>query len=366
MSGFMTKPLCGALAATLLAVVSVSVQAQTLEELKVAAQKDGIVVFRTGPTDTRAYRQVQAELEKMLGIKIQLITGSSSQQVPNEIAARQAGKPTADIWLGGSSPIINRFVPAGAVQPLEPLLVLPEVTDPSKWLAGKLPWASEWTLAFAARADRGQITYNKGLVDPKEFTSYWDLLQPKWRGKIVMRDPRSDGVEGDRGFMYAKLGKTFFTRLFAEMKPAIAPDARTMVDWVARGRYAICIMGCSASAEMAESQGLPITAALPQVLKEGYPMLMGGNGLTAMADPPHPAAQKYYINWFLSREGQIFYQKLTDNFSLRNDIPREGVSPANLVKAEEIAYLWYGWEDTESSREAQQWLREIMPEHGYQ
>ena len=105
---------------------------------------------------------------------------------------------------------------------------------------------------------------------------------------------------------------------------------------------------------------------LPKILKEGYPVGMGGNGLTAMKNPPHPAAAKYFINWFLSREGQIFYQKLTGNFSLRNDIPRDGVDAASAIKPAEKAYQWYDWKYPGPRDESQDWVIQMMKERGYQ
>lgn len=338
---------------------------KTWAEIKAAGLAEGEVVFRTGSSETKQYRQWLPLLEKEVGLKIQLLSGSSSSLAAKIVASRRAGKPIADFWIGGPSSIVNVFVPAGAVQDLKPLLVHPEVTDHTKWFGGEMPWASDWTLAYAADGNNGLIVINPKLVDANEFDSYWDLLNPKWKGKIVMRDPRGDGVQSPRTFFYAVLGQEFYTRLMDEMKPVIAADARTAVEWTARGRYSVCIIGCNRAAELAEADGLSIKAEFPKMLKEGYPVDMGGNGLTAMSNPPHPAATKYFINWFLSREGQIFYQKITENFSLRNDIPREGVDPSNILKAEEAAHHWYGWKYPIPRDESQVWLREMMKARGF-
>ena len=356
----------GVMLAALTAAVPATVQAQSLEEMRAAAQKEGAIVIKISNSLTRAFRQAQPELEKILGLKTEYIRGSATRMSNKILAERRAGRYTLDLWLGGPSSISNILGPAGAVQDLKPFLVLPEVTDPTKWLGDDLPWASNWTLAFGAQANHGLIVYNPKLLDPNDFNSYWDILNPKWKGKIVMRDPRDNGVQSPRTFFYLKLGKKFFTRLFDEMKPVIAPGARQGVDWVAKGKYAFCIMGCNRAAEKAEAEGLPVRAVFPKVLKEGYPVDMGGNGLSVMSKPAHPAATKYFINWFLSREGQIFYQKLTGNYSLRNDIPREGVDPINMIKAEEKQYHWYGWKYPKPRDESQEWVIKMMKARGYQ
>jgi iron(III) transport system substrate-binding protein len=370
---FLSRSVSAAFLAALLVVAApVPVAAQsdaswekTWAEIKAAGQAEGEIVFRTGSSETKQYRQWLPELEKKVGLKIQLLSGSSSSLATKIVASRRAGKPIADVWIGGPSSIVNVFVPAGAVQDLKPLLVHPEILDPNAWFGDQLPWASEWTLAYAADANHGLIVINPKLVDVSDFNSYWDILNPKWKGRIVMRDPRGDGVESPRTFFYAVMGKEFYTRLVDEMKPVIASDARTAVEWVARGKFAFCIIGCNRAAELAEADGLPVKAEFPKILKEGIPVDMGGNGLTVMSSPPHPAATKYFVNWFLSREGQMYYQRITENFSLRKDIPREGVDPTNILRTEEMQHHWYGWRYPEPREQSQTWLREMMKTRGY-
>jgi iron(III) transport system substrate-binding protein len=363
-----TRLIYGTLLLGVLAILAAApARSETLKELKAAAQKEGgVVAIHIAHSATPPFRKALPDLEKTVGLKVQLLTGSSSTMATKIVSEQRVGKYTADLWFGGPSSISNVFVPAKAIQDLRPLLTVPEVVDPTVWFGDDLPWASDWSLAFAADENHGLIVYNPKLVNPDEFTSYWDILNPKWKGKIAMRDPRENGVQSPRTFFYTQLGKAFYTRLFDEMKPVIAPDARTASEWVARGKYAFCIMGCNRAAESAEAQGLPVKASFPKILKEGYPVDMGGNGITAMSNPPHPAATKYFVNWFLSREGQIFYQKMTGNFSLRNDIPRDGVEPGNFIQADSKQYHWYGWKYPEARDESQVWLREMMRERGFQ
>ena len=346
--------------------IATPAQSQTIEELKSAAQTEGVIVIHIAHSATPPFRKHLANLEKALGLKVELLIGASSSTATKIVAEQRVGKFTADLWFGGPSSISNTFVPAGAVQDLRPLLVLPEVTDPSVWFGDDLAWASEWSLAFSADENYGLIVYNPKLLNPNDFESYLDILNPKWKGKIVMRDPRENGVQSPRTFFYTKFGKEFYTRLFDEMQPIIAPDARTAVEWVARGKYALCIMGCNRAAELAESQGLPVKSSFPKILKEGFPVDMGGNGLTAMTNPPHPAATKFFVNWFLSREGQIFFQKMTGNSSLRRDIPRDGVDPGNIIRAEGQHHHWYGWKYPVERDESQDWLRDMMKARGFQ
>ena len=57
---------------------------------------------------------------------------------------------------------------------------------------------------------------------------------------------------------------------------------------------------------------------------------------------------------------------MTGNFSLRNDIPRDGVDPAGAIKPAEKAYQWYDWKYPGPRDESQDWVIQMMKERGYQ
>ena len=64
------------------------------------------------------------------------------------------------------------------------------------------------------------VGYNTKLVDSSGFKSYWDLLDPRWKGKIVVFDPKAGGFAATRDrFFYhnPELGPLFLRRLFSEM-----------------------------------------------------------------------------------------------------------------------------------------------------
>ncbi len=80
--------------------------------------------------------------------------------------------------------------------------ILPEVKDQSKWWNGKhqyLDFHRQYFFSFEGTIRAGDIAYNTKLVDPREIKSYWDLLKPKWKKKIVIPDPRNPRTGGIGG-----------------------------------------------------------------------------------------------------------------------------------------------------------------------
>jgi hypothetical protein len=89
------------------------------------------------------------------------------------------------------------FHRAKILEPIKPLLLLPEVVDTSGWFEGKHHYddpENRYIFVFEGTPRSGKITYNTKLVNPSEIKSYWDLLNPKWKGKIV----RGPLLAGDR------------------------------------------------------------------------------------------------------------------------------------------------------------------------
>jgi ABC-type Fe3+ transport system substrate-binding protein len=230
--------------------------------------------------------------------------------------------------------------PLKALTPLKPLLIHPEVLDESAWYGGGLTFLDEkdraYVLAWAGNSSTSEIAYNTNLVDPKEIQSYFDLLKPKYRGKIVMRDPAMAGVTQGTAFYYLNpnLGKKFLRRLLTEMDVTITRNARQAAEWTALGKYSICMFSCRQEIRRARRQGLPVEERFPHILKEGARIGVGGNTVFAMDQAPHPNAQKFFVNWWFSREGQMFAQRTEGSNSLRVDISKEAVEPNNLLRKE--------------------------------
>lgn len=308
-----------------------------------AAKKEGRVnVYKFGafpPLDVfqKAYPEI-----KVLGM-----TGRGGQ-VPQRIyAERRAGRYLADVVIHGVTPNYTQFYRTKILRPIKPVLILPEVLDESKWWGGEHSYSDrerEYVFVFVGTPQTGSFHYNTKLVNPKEIKSFWDLLNPKWKGKIVSRDIRGAGGHGTGGtiFLYHNpdIGPEFIRRFYGEMDITLFRDVRQGTDWLAQGKFAIC-NGC-ADIDEAKEYGLPVDSF--GLMKEGAGLAPRAGSIVLIKDAPHPNAAKVFVNWFLSRAGQIAVQKASrsrgDN-SLRIDIPKDDVAKqARRVKG--VKYLNLG------------------------
>ena len=273
------------------------------------------------------------------GINIVAVTGRGNEMTNRIMAERRAGKFIADIYSGGTNSLYNTLYKGKTLDPLKPLLILPEVTDLTKWWGNEHRYADpegKYIFAFIGSPSNAQLAYNTKMVDPKEFKSYWDVTNPKWRGKIVSLDPRDTGLGATMQFFYysPEIGPEFLKKFFGGMDITYAKNFRQMTDWLAAGKFAIC-MGCKDSAR-AKNQGLPVDDLDANRWKEGSSFSAGGGSVSYMNQAPHPNAAKVFLNWFLSRKGQMALQKLGDvddpANSRRIDIPKDDIPPDNRMQ----------------------------------
>jgi iron(III) transport system substrate-binding protein len=240
------------------------------------------------------------------------------------MSERRADKNLADLYLNGMTTGYNVFYKAKVLDPIPPQLILPEVTDASKWWRGRHQYVdpeNQYLLNFNGE-NRMVVAFNTKLVNPAEIKSYWDLLNPKWKGKIVAYDPTQGGSGDATRFFYhhKSLGREFIRRILSETDIVISRDTRQMGDWLAGGKYAISIFGpvSRMDLDLMQTQGLPVDWFKPDHLKEGTYITGGSGGVALINKAPHPNATKVGLNWLLSREGQIAYQRL---FTQGNDGP---------------------------------------------
>lgn len=128
-------------------------------------------------------------------IKVVMVAVQGAAAVQRILSERRAGKYLADVHVGGGNAAMQLHR-AKAFDPIRPALVLPEVVDESRWWQGKHHYADrekQYTLLYIGAPSSVNIFYNSKVVNPgKDLKSLPDVLNPKWKGKIVSYDIRKE------------------------------------------------------------------------------------------------------------------------------------------------------------------------------
>jgi len=312
------------------------------EKILAAAKKEGqVTVYISG------YEAVLPEFEKEYPeIKLISVSGRGSQLAQRLITERRGDKYLADVFNAGGVTTHGQLHMAKVLDPIKPALILPEIIDTSKWYQKRHHYndtENQFVFSYVGSATYGAVNYNTKLVDVKDFKSYWDLLNPKWKGKIVSRDVRMPGPgSGNHRLFYhhPEIGPSFIRKLYSEMDVTLFRDYRQGPDWLAVGKFAICF---SCDVDVLKLKGLPVDTFGPNVFKEGGGLVQQFGTLTLVNRAPHPNAAKVFINWLLSRKGQIALQRTLKDAesppdSLRIDIPKDDVPYLNR-RLDGVKYL---------------------------
>jgi iron(III) transport system substrate-binding protein len=211
------------------------------------------------------------------------------------------------------------------------VLILPDVKDPKVWRKN-LYFIDKDRMVKPLRCSYTRfVLRNTNLVKEDEIKSYQDLLDPKWKGKMVMYDPTGPGSgSAFVATLYGLWGeeKTVeYLEQFVKQEPLLTKDYRLPVEWVARGKYPL---GIGMRAEVLPDflkLGAPVSV---QQVEEGS-LLAPGAGIVAIVNKrPHPNATAVFINWLLSREGLTAFSKGDGYGSARVDVPTDWVNPVFL------------------------------------
>jgi len=325
-------------AGTLFAADSKSGWQATWEKTVAAAKKEGKLNFYVGRYGSEPLlNEFRKDFPE---IKLVTVNGAGNTLGTRIITEIRAGNVVADLFSGGANTNYDILYQGKALDSIKSTLILPEVLDESKWYEDKHRYTDpeqRHIFVYIANPSSSGFYYNTNLVNPKEFKSYWDLVTPKWKGKYVSQEPNNTGLGASLQFFYyhPELGAEYIKRLFGDMQPTFGRDRRQITDWLAQGRYPLCI-GCRDTAR-AKSLGLPVDELDNVDWKEGVQLTSGGGSMSLIKGAPNPNAAKVFINWFLSRRGQMALQKHNDLYgedppnSRRIDIPKDVLVPVNRM-----------------------------------
>ncbi len=327
------------------------------ERTVAAAKKEGTVVIWA--TSGELLRQVLMEFEHDYpGIKVAYESGNSRNFWPRLEKERSLGRYLWDLSIGGVSSAFEAR-DRGLLDPIRPLLALPEVTGDGKWLGGIDGLYADRDKKYAMRFIGSQfaaVMVDRDVVPEKEFSSARDLLDPRWRGKIVMQDPRGGGGAGAyalAGFLL-QYGEPFVRELLTRQDIVLSDNKRQMAEWVIRKRYPIAIgMG---------------TETLPQFHRQGLGLnvrvvpgdIITGDAVLLINNAPHPNAAKVYVNWLLSQKTQARLAEVARFNSRRTDV-KPGNPELALDPRRVHAYLDLSNEQHAPARlRARQLARELL------
>ena len=309
---------------------------QQWEKTVSAAKKEGKVVVFGPAGEIIRNALVEAFKNSFPTIAFEYVGGRAAEEATRIKAERDGGIYTVDVFIGGSVTSME-LAALGALDPLEPALILPEVKDPKYWRDGRLEFtnpATRYTLVFSSQPNP-PVIYNLKQVNVAEIDQLYALLNPKWKGKVVLNDPLPAGPAGTLfRWLWWALGPDKATDYFRKIRAqagAVDRDQRRQIEWVVQGKYAWLLGPNNTMLHQLSQRGLKF-GVLPEFKDYGTYIGTGSGCLALMNRAPHPSAAVLYINWFLSKEAQTVWSKALNLQTRRLDVPLEHIPSYFIVK----------------------------------
>lgn len=306
------------------------------EKTLALARKEGKVVVYGGDISGEMRYQLSKAFFEKYGIIAEIEAGRSVGLTERVNMERKAGLYLPDLTTGGmKTSLFVTYKPGGMVEPIEQFLILPEVKDPKYWWNGLRFSDNDHTcLVFNAYVTLA-IAINTELVKEGELKSFYDLLQPRWKGKILMNDPTLPGIASSwMGFCIKVLGVDYLRGL-ARQEPTILRDERLHTEWLARGKFPVATTPLTVTFAEFQSLGAPIKRI---EMAEGAQLTAGIACVIFMNKAPHPNAAKVFLNWLLTKEAQTIWCRIVGTQSGRLDVPTDFLT-ADIIRKEGIKYL---------------------------
>ena len=173
------------------------------------------------------------------------------------------------------------------------------------------------------------ILYAKGAVDPKDLSTYEDLADPKWKGKICIRS--SDNIYNQSlvSSLIAANGieatETWATGLVANFARPPKGGDRDQIAAAAAGQCALAVANTYYLAGMLTSGGAAQKAAAEKVAvfwpnQNGRGAHVNVSGAAMVKGARHPEAAARLVEFLAGPESQAWYAETNGEYPVRPDV----------------------------------------------
>lgn len=324
---------CRAAAVVLLAVAVLTTVASAQDPRLEAGRKEGKVVWYTSLALPSAEKVAKLFEAAYPGIKVEVNRTGSERIIARVMQELKANIKNVDVvhtsdaghfvYFKGQK-LLTKYTPAGV----------------EAFPAG---FKDRDGYFYGLRATVNVIAYNTKAVSAAEAPKTWkDLLDPRWKGKMVTAHPGYSGVISTHVLaLVNQYGWDYFKQL-AQNKLMLVQSAVDPSGVVASGERPVAVDGGEYTFYQIKKKGNPVEIVYP---KEGVPLVVSPTAIMSFA--PHPTAARLFTDFTFSREVQ---QVMADSEGLYTGHP-EVKYPADKPKLTDLKLLTVDPEELEKRGE---------------
>jgi iron(III) transport system substrate-binding protein len=288
-------------------------------ELIDAARREGRIALYSGLDLPLSEKLAKGFEAKYPGIAVR-VERSGAERIFQRIGQEQASRiNAADVAISTDAGHFVAWKRSGWLAPFVPQDVAQHFAPDDRDADGM-----HATLCFSLSG----LGYNTNLVKPAEAPKrFADLLDPKWKGKIVKAHPSYSGTILTTTFALSQtLGWSFYEKL-AEQRVMQVQSAGDPPKKLALGERAVQADGVDAILEQLKEQGQPVEFVYAA---EGTPLITTPGGI--MRSAPNPNAARLFYSFLCGPGGQQIFVEANRHSPHPMVPPKPGRTPLSAVK----------------------------------
>lgn len=283
------------------------------EKVVAAARKEGSVTLYSFNFIGEVGLGLSRAFQEKYGVKVDIVTGRGAEFLERLKTERRMGKIVADFTEGSSVNVMNIKVEGLTLSGMDGLPALKEL-EAFRVSPFNLDPADKQVAGYNISVHAPYVNVN--MVKPGDEPKRWrDLLDPKWKGKMMLSDPK---LSTNAYLLFVPLLRE---KVVDEeyLKALYKQDLQWTVGTVdelgkiGKGQIPLSVRISDTVAAPFALEGAPIQAI---DMEDGITV---GFTVVAMLNGPHPNASKLFTNWLFTREGQNLRGKLSGASSFRKD-----------------------------------------------
>ncbi|WP_291844017.1 extracellular solute-binding protein [Maricaulis sp.] len=263
------------------------------------------------------------------GIEVNLVSANGDQLI--ERVRADGERSPADVIITVDAARLHRAEEAG-------LFARTDFSDLTHTVPANLIDPEGYWVSFAKRSR--VIAWSNTRVQPGEITRYEDLVDPRWQGRICVRDSGNAYNQSLLASLVAHLGEegaqAWAQGVVDNMARAPQGGDRTQINGIAAGEcdvaitnhyyYAMMVNSDDPAARAAASQ---VTLFFPNQETTGAHVNVSGAGIAVNA--PHPENARALIEYFFSDTAQRAFAEMTNEIPVRTDVSWENPTLAAML-----------------------------------
>ncbi len=294
-------------------------EVDTTSETAVAANSDQVVTIYSSRNE-QLIKPLLDKYTEATGIKVELVTDKAGPLM--ERLKAEGDNTPADMFLTVDAGNLWQASEQGLLQPIASEIVDSNV--PAKYRDPEGQWTG---LSLRART----IMYDPSKVEATDLSTYADLADPKWKGKLCLRTSNSVYNQSLIGSMIENLGEEKTEQVVRGWVDNLATDVfsndTSMLEAIAAGQ---CQVGLSNSYYygriLDENPSFPVKIFWANQDTTGTHVNVSGAGVVAGSDNPDGALK--LIEWLSSDQAQGLYASSDKEYPVK-----EGIDESEMLRS---------------------------------